>query len=78
MTLETLITLLTIENNIIKNYFVTYELSVTGTTFSILEMFSKKKALKEYSKVLTDNDVMLRHGRGSDGGLLRQAKSPPP
>ena len=39
VTLETLITLLTIENNIIKNYFVTFILSVTGTAFSILEMF---------------------------------------
>ena len=39
MTLETLITLLTIENNIIRNYFVTFILSVTGTAFSILEMF---------------------------------------
>ena len=38
MTLETLITLLTIENNIIKIYFVTFILSVTGTAFSILEM----------------------------------------
>ena len=38
VTLETLITLLTIEN-IIKTYFVTFILSVTGTAFSILEMF---------------------------------------
>ena len=35
VTLETLITLLTIENNIIKNYFVTFVLSVTGKAFSI-------------------------------------------
>ena len=39
VTLETLITLLTIENNIIKNYFVTFELRVTGTAFAILAMF---------------------------------------
>ena len=44
MTLETLITLLTIENNIIKNYFVIFELCVTGTAFSILEMFFGKSS----------------------------------
>ena len=40
MTLETLITLLTIENDIIKNYFVIMNRPAIGTTFSILEMFS--------------------------------------
>ena len=39
VTLETLITLLTIENNIIKNYFVIMNRPATGTAFSILEMF---------------------------------------
>ena len=29
-------------------------------------------------KVLTDKDVMLRHGRGSDGGFLMQEKPLPP
>ena len=42
MTLETLITLLTIENNIIKNHFVSFILTVTGTAFSILEIFLYK------------------------------------
>ena len=39
LTHSALITLLTIENNIIKYYFVTFILSATGTAFSILEMF---------------------------------------
>ena len=39
MTLEALITLLTIENNNITNYIVTFEYRVTGTAFAILAMF---------------------------------------
>ena len=34
-----MITLLTIENNIINNYFVTFELRVMVTAFAILAMF---------------------------------------
>ena len=40
LTLETLITLLAIENNNINNNFVTFEERVTGTAFAILAMFA--------------------------------------
>ena len=59
MTLETLITLLTIENNIIKNYLVTFILSVTGTAFSILEMFSGGVPLQYTMYKIFFNDAMV-------------------
>ena len=40
MTLETLTTFLTIENNNINNYIVTFEYRVMVTAFAILAMFS--------------------------------------
>ena len=39
MTLETLITFLTIENNNMNNYIVTFEYRVMVTAFAILAMF---------------------------------------
>ena len=42
MTLETLITFLTIENNNMNNYIVTFEYRVMVTAFAILAMFVKK------------------------------------
>ena len=39
MTLENLITFLTIENNIMDNYIVTFEYRVMVTAFAILAMF---------------------------------------
>ena len=39
MTLETLITFLTIENNNINNYIVTFDYRVMVTAFAILAMF---------------------------------------
>ena len=42
MTLETLITFLTIENNNINNYIVTFEYRVMATAFAILAMFNIK------------------------------------
>ena len=42
LTLETLITLLTIEKNKINNYFVTFEQRVTGTASASLAMFNFK------------------------------------
>ena len=51
--------MLTIENNIIKNYFVTFELRVTGTAFSILEMFCwkdwEKKQIKRRTLYLEES-----------------------
>ena len=39
MTLETLVTFLTIENNNMNNYIVTFEYRVMVTAFAILAMF---------------------------------------
>ena len=44
MTLETLITFLTIENNNMNNYIVTFEYRVMVTAFAILAMFFKEYA----------------------------------
>ena len=41
MALETLITFLTIENNNMNNYIVTFEYRVMVTAFAILAMFSR-------------------------------------
>ena len=46
MTLETLITFLTIENNNMHNYIVTFEYRVMVTAFAILAMFSPKRTWK--------------------------------
>ena len=43
MALETLITFLTIENNNMNNYIVTFEYRVMVTAFAILAMFNHQK-----------------------------------
>ena len=45
MTLETLITFLTIENNNMKNYIVTFEYRVMVTAFAILVMFTPSNTI---------------------------------
>ena len=78
MTLETLITLLTIENNNMNNYIVTFEYRVMVTAFAILAMFFKgelpllallknccKKEEKKKALLLPGNDLLLLAARNS-------------
>ena len=48
MTLETLITFLTIENNNMNNYIVTFEYRVMVTAFAILAMFRGIPGIKSH------------------------------
>ena len=58
MTLETLITFLTIENNNMNNYIVTFEHRVTA--FAILAMFALfLVGCAEYQKLLFDKSYSI-------------------
>ena len=52
LTLETLITFLTIVNNNINNYIVTFEYRVMVTAFAILAMFFAQISAQNLSKIV--------------------------
>ena len=57
MTLETLITILTIENNNMNNYIVTFEYRVMVTAFANLAMFYKwKQQTNQNLEIVLDMD----------------------
>ena len=60
MTLETLITFLTIENNNMNNYIVTFEYRVMVTAFAILAMFIVQPPISE--KAMQDGEQIFLGG----------------
>ena len=57
MTLETLITFLTIENNNMNNYIVTFEYRVMVTAFTILAMFKLQISWKSNAGFIGNTQV---------------------
>ena len=76
MTLETLIIFLTIENNNINNYIVTFEKRVMVTAFAILAMFRLSPihngGLNDFLHDLRLNRLVFCHTKGRHVYMLTE------